>query len=629
MEALLAERIEPASLDLRTLRNDEATRAAIIDGFLSHLCAARADDVAFFYFCGHGSQEPCPDQWRVLEPGGKNETLVPVDARTGDVFDIADKELGALIHQVASSGAQVVVVTDSCHSGGNTRHDGDTVRTAPASTMQLRVFGDYLELARTCTTRRASRNTAGPSRATWPSLRARATRPPRRFRWRSSHVVPSQSRSSAPFDHSGPSATYVDVVNAVRANVRSRVADQLPNLHVSGGASGHDVFLGGHSGRRHLTLDADEAGRWWLSCGAIDGIPLPAEGVTKIAVYERGALDAGAAPSAPLTSGVVDSVLEDRARLNVSSASLDPSRQYVGVIMRLGTPALNVVVDAAAAAPATAALVRGRLARSGARFAVVDGSGPRTAAHTLTLAVSDELVQVRRDDATAIAGLQFAVNDAGLESLAQCCDHLARWCGLRDRAPVGSPVNGLVKLAVVPVGAGEKTASADRTPMPTTDGEVVLQYQGDQRPRVQIRLRNDSPARLYVALLNLADSFACAKMFGDWIPAGGTAYVAGGMGIPMEITDPEAHGGHRLLPGRGVGRGIRPRTVESVRASEAGGDQKQRGGRVGRGRRPRRRGDLGHDVAEGSHQEIGKAPQRRADVAGRDEIATVTASTPS
>jgi hypothetical protein len=71
----------------------------------------------------------------------------------------------------------------------------------------------------------------------------------------------------------GPSATYVDLITAVRTKVRSRVADQVPNLYVSGGSSGNDLLLGGHSARRNLTLDADQDGHWWISSGAIDGIP--------------------------------------------------------------------------------------------------------------------------------------------------------------------------------------------------------------------------------------------------------------------------------------------------------------------------------------------------------------------
>jgi hypothetical protein len=47
-------------LRLCTLLNQEATRQALIDGFRHHLCQAGGDDMALFYYAGHGSQEEAP-----------------------------------------------------------------------------------------------------------------------------------------------------------------------------------------------------------------------------------------------------------------------------------------------------------------------------------------------------------------------------------------------------------------------------------------------------------------------------------------------------------------------------------------------------------------------------------------
>lgn len=44
-------------LYVRTLLNKNATRQAVIDGFRQHLCQAGSEDVAFFYYAGHGCQE--------------------------------------------------------------------------------------------------------------------------------------------------------------------------------------------------------------------------------------------------------------------------------------------------------------------------------------------------------------------------------------------------------------------------------------------------------------------------------------------------------------------------------------------------------------------------------------------
>jgi uncharacterized caspase-like protein len=54
--------------DLLVLKDSEATRQAIIDGFEKHLCKAGKDDVALFYYSGHGAQARSPKEFWHLEP---------------------------------------------------------------------------------------------------------------------------------------------------------------------------------------------------------------------------------------------------------------------------------------------------------------------------------------------------------------------------------------------------------------------------------------------------------------------------------------------------------------------------------------------------------------------------------
>lgn len=84
VEALLTARVSGSghSLHVRSLVDEEATRAAVIAGFRDHLTQAGAGDVALFYYSGHGSQEPAPEQWWHLEPDHLDETLVLHDSRT-------------------------------------------------------------------------------------------------------------------------------------------------------------------------------------------------------------------------------------------------------------------------------------------------------------------------------------------------------------------------------------------------------------------------------------------------------------------------------------------------------------------------------------------------------------------
>ncbi|MGW5071071.1 caspase family protein, partial [Streptomyces cyaneofuscatus] len=120
-EAFLRGRVADDRLHLRTLLDGEATRQAVVDGFLHHLARAGAQDVAVFCFAGHGSREPVEERFRHLEPTGWNQTLVCADSRTPGVRDLADKEINELIRRVAARGAHVLTVLDSCHSGGATR----------------------------------------------------------------------------------------------------------------------------------------------------------------------------------------------------------------------------------------------------------------------------------------------------------------------------------------------------------------------------------------------------------------------------------------------------------------------------------------------------------------------------
>jgi hypothetical protein len=544
IETLFTERLGD-SLDAVTLLDGHATRAAIIDGFRTHLCRAGAGDFAFFYYCGHGSRGRVPVEWEKLEPSGKLQTLAPADARTTGVWDLADKEVNALINEVTASGAEVVVVTDACHSSGNTRGVGDeTADSKVGVARQTAASG----------TARTLDNFLPEAQALYAPDKLKAEGPPQ-----PRHIaiaacqnnevakefpVPPPGEGcrgafSLAFEETvkalGPLASYVDIVNAVKMKVRDRAADQVPSLYFTGGADGHNRFLGGHAGRIDLTINSDEDKQWWLSAGAIAGIPTPAEGhATEVAIYERGAFDGATPPPTPLATAVVTDLLHQRARLKPSpSDALELGTQYLGVITQLGgAAALQVVIRAAEGANAAAQRVRDDLTGRSPLFEVVDRAG---AVPVITLAVSDEAVQVNGTDGAPLQGLDYALDRAGMEKLTATCIHLANWQRLHDLQPKDSRLNDSVGIELIPVAAGEHAPADDARPHPASNGTVSLSYADDVPPRIQIRLRNDSNERLYVALLDLTDSFKSSKLFADWIPAGGTTYWGGGRVALIEI----------------------------------------------------------------------------------------------
>lgn len=104
--------------DIVTLRNQQATRAAILQAIEQHLVKpAGKGDVVFYYFAGHGSQVPNP---RSDEPDRLDESIVPADSRLG-APDIRDKELRPLFNRILDRGAHLTLVLDHCHSGSGFR----------------------------------------------------------------------------------------------------------------------------------------------------------------------------------------------------------------------------------------------------------------------------------------------------------------------------------------------------------------------------------------------------------------------------------------------------------------------------------------------------------------------------
>lgn len=107
------------------LLNEQATRQAVIAAFRRAAARVEAGDTFVFAYSGHGSRETAPQEFRQYFPDGMNETLVCYDSRLPGGYDLADKELAVLLHEISSKGVHVVLIADSCHSGSISRGDND------------------------------------------------------------------------------------------------------------------------------------------------------------------------------------------------------------------------------------------------------------------------------------------------------------------------------------------------------------------------------------------------------------------------------------------------------------------------------------------------------------------------
>jgi hypothetical protein len=121
MEQLLRTRFSDASLHLLRLNNADAKRQQIINSFRNHLGQASGDDIALFFYAGHGSQVPTGGLFAAIEPSGMNSSIVCYDSRTNGVPDLVDKDMGVLISEVTAKGVHLTTIFDSCHSGSMDR----------------------------------------------------------------------------------------------------------------------------------------------------------------------------------------------------------------------------------------------------------------------------------------------------------------------------------------------------------------------------------------------------------------------------------------------------------------------------------------------------------------------------
>lgn len=138
------------SRHIEVLKDPDATYVNVITYFYNKLCLqAKPGDIALFHYCGHGSFCPTAQELIALSDSKtQDETLVCFDSRLEGHYDLADKELAALIAQF-EPGVDVVVIADSCYSGSITRDDsikemnGFRERFTPPPPEHIRILNTY------------------------------------------------------------------------------------------------------------------------------------------------------------------------------------------------------------------------------------------------------------------------------------------------------------------------------------------------------------------------------------------------------------------------------------------------------------------------------------------------------
>lgn len=585
MEMFLRERItgERGELKVRVLTNDAATRDAVIAGFREHLALADQDDVALFYFSGHGSQEPAPKEFWHLEPDHLNETLVCYDSRLPGKYDLADKELAKLIAEVAERQPHIVVVLDSCHSGSGTRAGDDAgLRHTPADT-RARPIDAFLKSRLDAT--------AHPARLERADASVPGSRPT--SGWielpEGSHVLLSacQADEEAKEDwldgeqrgvfshylletlqHTGESMTYRDLFKQVNTSVRGRVARQSPIIEANNSQDLNRPFLGGAIVPRpsYYTLSYQRGVGWVIDGGAVHGIaPVVGDETTTLAVFPAGRILTPLRDlSIALTSARVARVEPHQSWVEIvppKGTELNTSLTYAAVVTSLPLPRMGVYLEGDAAGVDA---VRHALwtVNGGESSLYVAEVGPEQARVCLLAEANHYRFIHPRENRRLIADTpgQYDGPPGYTEDNARLAierlEHIERWQRLADL--FNCPLRlkpGAVQMELVRVADDTDPGDAARSAPPEdvvvaqagagvalTNIRLEYRFEHDtwKPPSFLVKLTNTTNEALHCALLGLSQRYGVRSLTpggSEQLGPGQVTWARGGKSIPATVPD--------------------------------------------------------------------------------------------
>lgn len=513
MEQLLTTRFGAKPERLKRLNNQQATRQAVIQTFREHLGQAGKDDVALFFYAGHGSQVPTGDLFKEIEPDRMNESIVCFDSRDPGKFDLVDKDIAVLIGELTSKGVHVTTIFDSCHSGSVTRALARERRAKPRKDAQPR----HVYLANQTGHAAAFRDSAKASPGMGSLSRAVTEYAPDQTGLHvllaacednetakeyiadgeehgafSYFLIQTLQRATAPMG-------YRELNYLVRNALRDCVPEQTPKLECSGGDSMFDnVFLGLEDA---VWADYAIAGMglsdaWQMDRGAMSRVSAG----DRFALYPMSATGAELADMARAVAFArAVSVTPASTTLQIEEgAKLDEGLHYKAVVVaRAATVPVGFEGDRSGV---ELLLARAASARSfsvgvAPKFRVVAANG----AFTITTGGGDRVLwgPVPQDA-------------RGASAVMAALEHMALW---KLRVELTNPLTQIPADAVeFVITRNPGTPNAVEMTAPPLR-ELEMAYAPDAsgtlcKPSYKARITNRSPVPLFVALLACSDDWS-------------------------------------------------------------------------------------------------------------------------
>lgn len=528
IEEYLNERFDKKEyqLHLQTLKDDQATRKAVIDGFRNHLSLAGLDDIVLFYYSGHGSQELAPKEFWQLEPDHFDETLVCYDSRTEGGWDLADKELAALIAQVAEKNAHMTIIMDCCHSGSGTKDPMQQTkeRRLPTDKRErpldsfIFTLDDFNRLLGT----REVKPEDHPTGWNIPKGRHVLLAACRDYQTAKEYYGGDKHRGSFSYflmdtlsKTNGKKLTYRDLFGRTNALVRSKVADQSPQLEVNDPEDDNKFFLDGAIAELepYFIVKNDKSYGWVISGGAVHGVQPPQDGeTTLLALFPFDAnIDDLRDPSKSVGTAKITQVLPTKSKIDIEGVQnlAGDGTSFKAVVTSLPLPSLGVYFegDEAGITQAREALLTAG-PNSNQPSPYIREEQELAKAQFRLLCRNEQYLIARPTDDRPLVEQIDGYTPENADKAIKRLEHISRWTTIAE----------LSNTATTQIKAGDVKMELIFTDKELSQSKQMrLQYNYNdgnwQPPEFKLKLTNNSKNPLYFALVNLSDNFAISAPF--------------------------------------------------------------------------------------------------------------------
>ncbi len=501
----------------RTLTNDLATRQAVIDGFLQHLCQADSEDVVLFYYAGHGSYETAPEFFRKQERDGKIQTFVCYDSRTSEGQDLADKELSYLIEQVAKNNPHILIILDSCHSGTATR-DPEVVERQTNSDGKVRDLKHFL-FPQEWLNYRISESYKLPIHVAISACRNFQTAKEHRGSDGQPRGAFSYFLTEA-LQRTNGSLSYTNLVQDINALITGQVKEQSPQIE----ATSDDLiktFLGGAAGEpiNYFTLSYDSKTHrnWIINGGILHGIHPKSEGETKVAIFPQGSSPDQLREIEAICEATLTQVFTEVSIAEISgdSSQLSQDQPYWAIVSSVPLPKLKVYFQGDDEGVKLARTAISTVDAGKPSLFVRETESSTDADYYLEASNGQYWIKQPTDKQPLVAPVPELPDKQGYtqqraNQIIKRLEHIARWKNVLElKTPPTSQIKaGDVEMEVI-VTNGDKQYSS-KTEASTLRGEYTWEDNKAEPPEVKIKVTNKSDKELYFQVIELAGDYEIA-----------------------------------------------------------------------------------------------------------------------